>query len=140
MKFSAHEEQAIMHAVAAAERGSTGELRVLVLGRCKGDALEEAKRHFVRMGLAETRGRTGVLLLVCPRDHKAAILGDVGIHAKVGDPFWQMVIARAIGFFARGEILLGVLSAVDEIGQAFRQHLPGEAGEGNELPDRPEHR
>jgi uncharacterized membrane protein len=138
MKFSDAQEQAITEAVAAAERGSTGELRVLVLGRCKGSVLDEAKQHFERLGLTATKGRTGVLLVVCPRDRKAAILGDAGIHDKVGDAFWRLVIDRAIGYFAAGDVLLGILSAVDEIGQAFRKHLPAERGEGNELPDRVE--
>lgn len=130
-----HEEAALMHAIAAAEAGSIGELRVVILRKVKGEALEAAKRHFAALGLANTRGRSGVLLLVSIRDHKAAIVGDIGVHAKVGDPFWRAVITRAIGHFSQGELLLGLLSAIHEIGGAFRDHLPAEQGEGNELPN-----
>jgi uncharacterized membrane protein len=131
------EEDEITHAVAVAEQGSTGELRVLILERCKGDVLDEAKKRFLELGLEKTKGRTGVLLLVCPRDHKVAILGDEGIHHIVGDPFWQAVISRSISYFREGELMRGILSAIDEIGHAFRKHLPAEAGEGNELSNRP---
>lgn len=130
-----HEEAALTHAIAAAEAGSIGELRVVLVRKVKGEALEAAKRYFAQLGLAKTRGRSGVLLLVSVRDHKAAIVGDTGVHAKVGDRFWQSVITRAIGHFSQGELLLGLLSAIHEIGGAFRAHLPGEQGEGNELPN-----
>lgn len=130
-----YEEEELMHAIAHAEAGSIGELRVVILRKVKGDALAAAKRHFAELGLAATRGRSGVLLLVSTSDHKAAIIGDVGVHEKVGDRFWQAVIDRAIDYFSRGELLLGLLSAVDEIGHAFRDQLPAERGEGNELPN-----
>lgn len=134
-RLTQYEEEELMHAIAAAEAGSIGELRVVILRKVKGDALAAAKRHFGELGLAETCGRSGVLLLVSTHDHKAAIIGDVGVHDKVGERFWQAVIDRAIAFFRNGELLLGLLSAVDEIGQAFRAHLPAERGEGNELPN-----
>ncbi len=127
----------LVHAVEQAERGSTGELRVVVARHCRGDVLAEAERRFVELGLEQTKGRTGVLLLVCPNDHKVAIRGDEGIHALVGDVFWQSVISRAIESFREGELLRGILSAVDEIGGAFRRHLPADTGEGNELPNHP---
>lgn len=130
-----YEEAELMHAIAAAEAGSIGELRVVIVRKVKGDALSAAKRHFAELGLEKTRGRSGVLLLVSTGDHKAAIIGDVGVHAKVGERFWQAVIDRAIGHFSQGELLLGLLSAVHEIGGAFRAHLPAERGEGNELPN-----
>ncbi len=78
-----------------------------------------------------------MLLLVSLKDHKIAILGDIGIHEKVGDQFWQVVISRAVEHFKAGEPMRALLSAIDEIGHAFRSQLPGEKGEGNELPDHP---
>lgn len=130
-----YEEAELMHAIAAAEAGSVGELRVVIVRKLKGDALAAAKRYFTELGLEKTRGRSGVLLVVSTGDHKAAIIGDAGVHDKVGERFWQAVIDRAIAYFRQGELLLGLLSAVDEIGGAFRTHLPAERGEGNELPD-----
>lgn len=135
--FSKFENDELIHAIAQAEKGSIGELRVVILPRIKGDVLEAAKRHFVLQHLEKTQGRSGVLLLVSMKDHKIAILGDVGIHEKVGDHFWQSVIRRAIEHFKAGEPVRALLSAIDEIGLAFRVHLPGEKGEGNELPDQP---
>ncbi len=138
--FNEFENQELVHAIAAAERGSTGELRVLIVNRCRGDVMDKARRAFEELGLTETQGRTGVLLYFCARDHKLAILGDVGIHEKVGQAFWNQIIERAIAFCREGEYLRALLLAVDEIGHAFRRHLPPEQGEGNELPDHPVYR
>ncbi len=135
--FSKFENEELIHAIEQAELGSTGELRVVLLPRVKGDVLEAAKKQFIAQGLEKTKGRSGVLLLVALKDHKIAILGDIGIHEKVGDQFWGVVILRAIEHFKAGEPLRALLSAIDEIGHAFRAHLPGEKGEGNELSDRP---
>lgn len=126
-----------MRAVQQAEKDNTGELRVVIAKRCKGDALAEAKRYFVELGLQNTRGKTGVLLYFCPRDRKIAILGDQGIHELVGQAFWNGVIAHALVLLREGEVLRALFVAIDTIGQAFRRHLPRDQGEGDELPNTP---
>jgi uncharacterized membrane protein len=132
------ENDELVHAITSAEKGSRGELRVLILRKCKGDALEEAKTQFALHEMEKTEGRTGVLLLYCPADHKIAIYGDTGIHAVVGDRFWKDVIAQALVPARRGEDLLALLTAVQAIGRVFHKHFSAEGnGVGNELPNAP---
>ncbi len=131
------ERDEIVRAVRAAEAGNTGELRVVLPRRCHVDALDAAREAFAELGMERTRGRTGVLILFCERDHKMAILGDAGIHAHVGQEFWAAVIRLALGHAHEGEPLRALLTAIDEVGKVFRRYLPAERGEGNELPDEP---
>ena len=63
-----------------AERRSSGEIRVLVSRRKVEDALATAQREFLRLGMAKTRQRNGVLLYFAPLSQRFAIVGDTGVH------------------------------------------------------------
>ena len=126
-------ERRLEAAIRAAEGRTSGEIRVHVERRCGGDALTAARRWFVRLGMSRTAERNGVLLYVAIDDHAFAIVGDEGIHAKVGPSFWDGLRDAMHADFARGEFASGIERAVAEAGRTLAEHFPRRADDRDEL-------
>ena len=88
--------EAIAHAVRVAEGHTSAEVRVHLDHRCKGDALEKAVAVFERLGMHKTADRHGVLIYVAVTDRKLAVIGDRGIHERVGEDYWRRVVAAGV--------------------------------------------
>ena len=54
-----------------------------------------AERAFEKLGMARTRQRNAILFFVVPSRRRFAVLGDEGIHAKVGQEFWDAIATGA---------------------------------------------
>jgi uncharacterized membrane protein len=124
-------------AVRAAERGTSGEIRV-ALARFYfwGDVQRAAERAFRRLHMERTRQRNGVLIFIAPLRRTLAIVGDQGVHEKVGGAFWRGLVSLTVESFRTGELTPGIVHAVEAIGHALTAIFPAVAGlDTNELPD-----
>jgi hypothetical protein len=107
--------------------------------------MEVARQRFVRLGMAQTAARNGVLFYLATEDGRFAVFGDEGIHQRVGDPFWQALRDRMAERFRRGEFVLGLTEghwsrgrapgrrpsrAPRTIATSFRTPSPGRRGSG----------
>jgi uncharacterized membrane protein len=64
------------------------------------------------------------------------VLGDSGIHAKVGQEFWEAVAGKLSEHFRKGDFTGGLVSAVDVIGEKLGIHFPYDAAtDVNNLSD-----
>jgi len=133
--FQRFDSERIVAAIAAAERGSSGEIRVHVTRRKPANLEERALRRFHRLGMAKTRNRNGVLIYIAPGLRRFRILGDTAIHEKCGEEFWKEVASAMEGHFRKGEFTEGVVRGVERVGEVLARHFPREAGDANELPD-----
>lgn len=133
--FTESEADAIVAAIAEAEMRTSGELRVHVENRCKGDAMARALAVFTRLGMHDTRDRNGVLFYLSTEDHHFAIIGDKGIHDKVGDDYWQGLKDKMQLKFRSGEFSLGLIEAISTCGQSLARFFPRSADDVNELSD-----
>jgi uncharacterized membrane protein len=134
--FSPEEQQLIVTAIQQAERRTSGEVRVYVESRCSYmDALDRAIEVFTQMGMHATEERNGVLVYVAIRDHQLAVLGDEGIHRKVGNEFWNNEVMKMLRDFNRDNYAHGIAGCVDDIGRALQQHFPYTDKDKNELSD-----
>lgn len=123
-------------AIAAAERAACGEIRVSVARFFWGSVRGAAERAFVRLGMTRTKDRNGVLFFIVPSRKKFVVLGDEGIHAKVGQEFWDGLVAAMSGDFREGKFNEGLTRGIGECGRMLAQHFPYDAGtDVNELPD-----
>jgi uncharacterized membrane protein len=139
--FSDADLEAIAAAVAAAERETSGEIRVhlerrLPRGVPDGDALARATQIFTRLGMHATAERNGVLIYLAVGDHKLAIAGDAGVHTHVGDQYWQRVRDAMLDHLRGGRPREAVVHAVTEVGQVLRRFFPRRPDDRNELSDR----
>ena len=133
--FSQFDSKRIVAAIAAAERATSGEIRVHVTRRKPENLEERAVWRFHRLGMAQTKARNGVLLYVAPRIRRFRIVGDVAIHEKCGDDFWKDVAAAMEEHFRKGDLTEGVVRGVERVGEALARHFPRRADDQNELPD-----
>ncbi len=130
-----HAEQDIVNAIRLAERETSGEIRVHVRRICRGDALEEAKKIFGRLRMHNTRERNAVLIYVALDSRRFAILGDRGIHEKVGDLFWNGTRDKIASLFSQGALKEGIIAGVMDAGEKLKAHFPCRRNDKNELPD-----
>ncbi len=126
---------AVKRAIEESERGTTGEIRVSVSTFFWGDVRKTAERAFDRMGMARTVHRNGVLIFVIPSRRKFVVLGDSGIHEKVGQEFWDGVAAAISERFRKGDFTGGLVHGIREAGRQLASHFPAEGPHPDELPD-----
>jgi uncharacterized membrane protein len=135
--FSEGEKAQIVSAIKDAETRTSGEIRVFIESHCKYvDPLDRAGEIFVSLKMEQTSARNGVLVYVALKDRQLALLGDRGIHEKVGDEFWQREVREILSHFNKSDYAAGIAKVVLDIGEALRLHFPyHEHGDINELPD-----
>jgi uncharacterized membrane protein len=126
----------VKEAIARAEHRTSGEIMVSVAPIFWGSVEKAAQKAFVRLGIAQTKEHNGVLIFVVPGRKKFMVLGDSGIHAKVGQEFWDAVALQLSGHFRKGDFTGGLVSAVDIIGEKLGLYFPYDAAtDVNGLPD-----
>ena len=126
----------IVQAIRDAETKSSAEIRVYVQrGELKDDVLNIAQARFHKLGMHQTEGRNGVLILVAPRVHKFAVVGDEGIHTRCGNELWERVVAKMREHFRAERFSDAIVDAVHDVGEVLARHFPRQAGDRNELPD-----
>ena len=95
-----------------------------------------AMRAFLEHGLHQTSEGTGVLVFASLLEREAVVLGDHGIHARVGDGEWQATVDALVAGMKRGAPADGFVEAIGRCGARLAEHFPrGEATAKNELPD-----
>ena len=134
--FSKFDSDRIVAAVAAAEKGTSGEIRVHVTRRVPKNLEERAMRRFHLLGMTKTAERNGVLIYIAPRARKFRILGDTAIHEKCGAPFWTEVASAMEAAFRKGEFTEGVVRGVERVGEVLGRHFPRKSGDRNELSNK----
>ncbi len=123
-------------AIHAAECAASGEIRVSVARFFWGSVRRAAERAFVRLGVTRTKDRNGVLFFIVPARKKFVVLGDEGIHAKVGQEFWESLAALMSASFRKGEFTEGLVAAIEEAGRLLAVHFPCDPTvDVNELAD-----
>ena len=124
-------------AIAAAELGHRGELRVHLERRLpKGKTpRDRAQELFESFGMDRTAEDTAVLLYLGFDAGRCAVHAGSGVKDAAAPGFWQSVADEIERGFSIGEPLAGLCAAVEQIGDLLREHVPGEDVAGNELPD-----
>ena len=131
------DKQMLVQAIQAAEKTSSGEIRVYVESRTKkGDALSRATEIFFKNKMNATKERNGVLVYVAVEDRKLAIYADQGIYDKVGVEFWYSQVQEMTSHFKEENYVKGMSVVIAEIGKALTHHFPYDrVSDSNELSD-----
>lgn len=96
---------------------------------------ESAFHEFYASGLYKTSQANGVLIFLSLLERRVVVLGDKGIHEKMGDPHWQDVRDKVISGIRQGRAQEGICAAVDSCGKALAKHFPRRPDDVNELSD-----
>ncbi len=125
-------------AIAAAERLTSGEIRVVLSHRAAPEPIAAAQHEFTRLGMDRTAARNGVLIFLAPRSRTFAIIGDTGIHTHCGAEFWREVAAAMEAAFRRDDFTSGLILGIERAGALLATHFPRSPDDRNELPNRVE--
>ena len=134
---------AIADAIKAAESSTSAEIRVHLerrvprrLLRRAPDALVRAQHVFRKLGMHRTAERHGVLIYVAVEERRLAVIGDEGIHGRVGAGHWNEVRDLMIDTLrANGTPRQALERAVEVLGRALAEHYPRRPDDRNELSD-----
>jgi uncharacterized membrane protein len=133
--FTDTEQELIRQAIEAAEKNTSGEIRISAEKHCKGDPLDRAANYFQKIGMDKTALRNGVLIYIATEDHKFAIIGDAGINQVVPEGFWDTTKEAMLSFFKSGALVQGLTTGITMAGEKLKQFFPYTDGDKNELSD-----
>ena len=129
------EDQRVVEAIRQAERNTSGEIKVHIENRCKGDVEQRSLYIFDKLKLNETQLRNGVLIYLAIKDHKFAILGDKGINDMVEDGFWNDVKDLMLNQFKEGRFAEGLEQGIQRCGEKLKAYFPYQLDDINEVSD-----
>jgi uncharacterized membrane protein len=127
------DQQRVVEAIGVAEQQTSGEIRVHIQPKARGEIRDVAERTFERLGMTRTALRNGVMLFIASEEQRFTILGDTGIHEKVPAGFWDEIAAKLTIRFQAGEFTDGIVEAIHSAGNALRHDFPRAEGDVDEL-------
>ena len=98
---------------------------------------ERALEVFAAMRVWDTEENNGVLVYLLLADRDVEIVADRGIHARVGDAAWEAVCQRMESAFREHRFVDGLETGVREVSELIARHFSGDAGDRDELPNKP---
>ena len=123
------------------EKITSGEVRVCIREKRKLTQKHKsirklAEEEFYKLGMQNTRDKTGILIFVLLKERKFYILADSGINEKVDQETWDTVRDNMRKKFIDGEFCNGILYAIEEIGQILSEFFPIKSDDTNELSNK----
>lgn len=133
--FTREQIDDIKQAIMNAELDTSGEIRVHIDTKCKGDVMEKALTVFKRLKIHETELRNGVLFYLAVKNRKFAVVGDEGINEVVPDDFWEGIKADMLNAFREEKFTDGLVDGITQTGTYLKKHFPYQTNDVNELSD-----
>lgn len=127
------DEQAVVDAIIAAEKNTSGEIRVHIENHTEKPPLERAQEVFHVLGMDATAARNGVLFYVGVHDHTFAIIGDEGIDKAVESDFWDCTKDIVIEHFKKGDFKNGLVDGILRAGERLQKYFPHAGDDKDEL-------
>jgi uncharacterized membrane protein len=126
--------------VAKVEQSTSGEIRLSLREKRRFweklyQPHELAVKDFEKLGMADTKDKTGILIFILFQERFYDILADEGIYEKIPDKVWNDLEAKLKGEFAQGAYVKGILHIVKNMGKILGKEFPYKADDVNELSD-----
>lgn len=131
--FTKEQKNNIVKAIEEAEVSTSGEIRLHLDDKCKGDVMDRAAYVFETLEMHKTDLRNGVLFYLAVQDKKFAIIGDAGINKMVPAFFWDEIKTEVIEAFKKGDFEGGLSNGIIKAGQQLKTHFPYQKDDVNEL-------
>ena len=135
--FSDDELSEIQSAIDRVEQTTIGEIVLSV--RSKRSFLEKlytphelAWKDFNRLGVANTKERTGVLIFILFEEKYYDIIADEGLYSKISNDVWNELEEKLKSGFKENNYADGILSLIEKIGEILKNEFPSRAGADND--------
>ncbi len=96
--------------------------------------------QFYASGLYRTRESNGIEIFLSLFEREVVVIGDRGIHEKMGDQLWTKVRDLIIQGIKEGNACAGICAAIESCSEVLARHFPYRQDDTNELPDSVIHR
>jgi len=144
--LTSDQKEEIADAIAKAEAKTSCEIRVLVVAASsvvpqltkseqRMALRHRAEKEFVRLGIQNTRDRTGVLIMVSLEERMVQVLAGSGINTLVPENTWPDMVQCIVDGIKAGNTAQGISKAVAAIGSLLAEHFPVKSDDSNELSD-----
>lgn len=94
-----------------------------------------AAEAFYRFGIANTIGKTGVLIYISLFERRVVVLGDSVVAEKVSQDEWKNICADISEGIKSGKAFSGIKKAIIDCGSLLKNHLPAPESDLNQLKD-----
>ncbi|MBI5484250.1 MAG: TPM domain-containing protein [Deltaproteobacteria bacterium] len=142
--LSGEQRKGVEDAIAKAESMTSGEIRVLIVAASSVLPLfnrkdrkialrRRAEREFAKLGIHNTRDRTGVLIMVSIEERMVQVLAGSGINSVVPENTWPSMVRCIVEGIKSGDPAGGISAAVAGIGKVLSEHFPVKPDDTNEL-------
>ena len=91
------------------------------------DPLAAANHEFRKLRLETATDKNSLLLFLAPRTQTFAVVGGTALHEKVGQAWWDDLIALLTRHFKEGRYTDGLVAVIERAGDALRTHFPATA-------------
>ncbi len=123
------------------EKITSGEIRVAIKENISfqnknKDISELAAKEFYKLGMADTRDKTGILIYILLEKRKFHILADAGINEKVEQLTWDSIRDEMTDEFKKGNYLTGIITTLEKVGNILGEHFPIKSDDTNELSNK----
>lgn len=131
--LSKADEQHIIEAIRAAEKATSGEIRVHLEQTTSLAPFERALEVFYDLKMNETQDQNGVLIYLAVADKKFAICGDKGINQVVDEDFWDNTKNIMTQHFKNNNFKQGLIEGILESGEQLKKYFPYQDHDSDEL-------
>ena len=137
------EAKRINLAVAAAEKNTAGEIKVLVVqnstyfpGENDSDKVwSRVDEEFFELGLDHTKDHTGILIMISLDERQVVVAAGRAINEFYAQETWQGIVDMIISGIKTGDPAKGICDAVMTAGEILADHFPVKPDDINEIPD-----
>jgi uncharacterized membrane protein len=133
--FSKEQRDDIKQAIMNAELDTSGEIRVHIDTKCKGEVMNRAFNVFKKLRIDETDLHNGVLFYLAIKNRKFAVIGDTGINKVVPEDFWEDLKHDMLNAFREEKFTDGLVDGITKTGTFLKKYFPYQTDDLNELPD-----
>jgi len=142
--LSSDQKNQIAGAISKAETMTSSEIRVLVVAASsivpkfsKKEQKEALRRRaikeFSKLGIHNTKDKTGVLIMVSLEERMVQILAGAGINSVVPENTWSAMVQCVTEGIKAGNPAQGIITAVNDIGAMLSEKFPIKPDDSNEL-------
>lgn len=131
--LTAQEEADVIKAIVAAEKNTSGEIRIHIEEHTSMDHYERALEVFHQLKMDNTKEANGVLIYVAVQDRQFVICGDRGINEVVENDFWDTTKDAIQEQFKKGNFRQGLINGILRAGEALEKYFPWHHNDTNEL-------
>jgi len=117
------DEDKIRSAIDTVEVATSGKIEVVLASHFHGN-IGRGAQHAFRTNLGKLAHRNGILFFVVPSRREFLVWGDEAIHKKVGQQFWDQVVAAVRDKFKTGDLTGGLVHGIELAGQELARHFP----------------